>query len=67
MLQGSSLTLAPGPATLALCPPPSLSDQYVLLLGQVESYGFEGAQLVLTLTAGAGRMTFRAALAGSAP
>jgi heat shock protein HslJ len=66
-LQGSSLTLEPGPTTLAVCPPPTLSDQYVLLLGQVESYGFEGPQLVLTLQGGAGRMTFRAAPAERAP
>jgi heat shock protein HslJ len=66
-LRGSSLTLAPGPATLAVCPPPSLYDQYVLLLGQVDSYAFEGAQLVLTLAGGAGRMTFRPALAERAP
>jgi hypothetical protein len=39
----------------------------VLLLGQVERYGFEGAQLVLTLRGGAGWMTFRPALSGRAP
>jgi hypothetical protein len=39
----------------------------VPLLGPVEGYGFEGAQLVLTLAGGAGRMTFRAALPERAP
>ena len=66
-LQGASLTLTPGPATLAVCPPPSRSEQYALLLGQVDGYAFEGAELVLTVAGGAGRMTFRAVPAAPAP
>ncbi len=51
-LDGTALTLAPGPVTLAACEDDSLSDQFIGLLGQVASYSFDGDTLFLTLTDG---------------
>lgn len=57
-LDGGSLTFQPGPVTLAMCGPQSLSDQYLSLLGQVATYVQEGDKLVLNLMADGGNMHF---------
>ncbi len=57
-VSGSSLTLLPGPSTLAECGPDSSYDQYVSLLGQVDGYEMENDKLILTFGDGAGQMIF---------
>ncbi len=57
-LSDDSLTLKPGPMTLAMCAPESSSDLYVSLLAQVDGYRLDGDQLVLTFGGGAGEMMF---------
>ena len=59
VVDGQSITLQPGPTTLAECPPGSLYDQYLALLSQVAEYGIEGDHLLLRLVGG-GMMTFAA-------
>jgi heat shock protein HslJ len=54
---GSSLTLKPGPMTLAQCPPGSLSDTYVSQLGSVTGWEISDGQLSLKLKDG-GTMFF---------
>lgn len=44
--------------TLAMCPPESLSDQYIKYLGEVVSYVFDGGSLALALRYDTGIMTF---------
>jgi heat shock protein HslJ len=51
-----ALTIAPGPMTLAACPPGSLSDLYVAGLAATTSYAIANGQLTLTTTDGT--MTF---------
>jgi heat shock protein HslJ len=46
-LEGSNLTLEPGPSTLAACGPDSLSDQYLALLSQVNQFELIEGQLFL--------------------
>jgi heat shock protein HslJ len=50
--------------TLALCPPGSLSDQYVQRLNQVAVYRVEGDILLMDLPADAGTMRFTASSVG---
>jgi heat shock protein HslJ len=57
-LSGDNLTLTPGPMTKALCPPGSLSDQYVHLLGKVTTQAIENGQLTLGLANDSGSMFF---------
>ena len=57
-IDGSSLTLGPGPMTLAECGPDSLYDDYVRRLGDVVTYVFDGDHLVLNLKADAGDLVF---------
>ncbi len=57
-LEGSSLTLAAGPMTMAMCPPESLSDTYVARLGEVVSAVQEGGKLFLNLMMDGGNMIF---------
>jgi heat shock protein HslJ len=57
-IEGSNLTLVPGPTTLAACGPASLSQQYVTLLSKVATYTATGGRLMLTLKADAGTMIF---------
>lgn len=61
----NSLTLVPGPATLAACGPESLSEAFVMQLGSATRYVIAGSQLTVTLAAPS-TMTFEAvdALAG---
>jgi para-nitrobenzyl esterase len=55
---GSSLTLEPGPITLAACPPDSLSDRFVRDLGYVRSFVMEDGELFLALFADGGILRF---------
>jgi heat shock protein HslJ/major membrane immunogen (membrane-anchored lipoprotein) len=57
-LQGSNLTLHPGPMTLAECGPGSLYNEYLSWLGQVATLVLEDGKLVLNLKADAGNMIF---------
>jgi heat shock protein HslJ len=44
---GGSITITPGPSTLAACPADSQGQQFVAALSSATSYNVEGAQLVL--------------------
>jgi heat shock protein HslJ len=57
-LEGNGLTIALGPSTMAYCGEHSLDQQYLKLLSNVDGYGIEDGQLVVTLQADAGRMIF---------
>jgi heat shock protein HslJ len=57
-LSGDNLTLTPGPMTMAMCPPGSLSTQYVHLLGEVTTQAIENGQLTLGLANDSGSMFF---------
>ena len=46
------LTIVPGLSTLAACPPGSLSDQYILGLGNAASYVIDKDLLTITLKDG---------------
>jgi putative lipoprotein len=60
-LEGSSLSFNTlGPSTLAFCPEPSLSEQYLALLGNTATFVTEGDKLILNLFADAGNMIFGA-------
>lgn len=52
----SSLTITTGPSTLAFCGEGSSDQQFLTLLGQVESFAMDGEQLVLQLKDNAGHM-----------
>jgi heat shock protein HslJ len=54
---GGSISILPGPSTLAACPPGSMGDLYVVGLGNAISASFEGGQLTLTLVDG-GKLVF---------
>ena len=57
-LEGNSITLLPGPTTLAECEPGSLYDEYLARLGQVVTFALDGDRLVLNLSADAGNVVF---------
>ena len=58
-VDGSNLTFAPGPMTLAECEPGSLYDVFLAHLGDVVTYVFdEDDNLVLNLKTDAGNMIF---------
>ena len=57
-VNGSQLTIGVQAVTMAMCPPDSLSDQYLKLLGEVVSYVLEGDKLYLSLRMDAGIMSF---------
>lgn len=63
-LEDSSLSVKTGAMTRALCPPGSLSDRFVSLLGNVATYVLADGKLVLNLAVDAGDLTF---VAGEAP
>jgi heat shock protein HslJ len=58
ILEGNSLTLQPGPTTLAECEPGSLYDEYLARLGEVVTFVLDEGKLVLNLKADAGNMVF---------
>ena len=57
-IDGSNLTLLPGPTTLAECGPDSSYDLYVSLLGQVDGFELQNGRLIRTFGDGAGQMGF---------
>ena len=59
-LEGNSLTLGPGPMTLAACGPDSLDTRFAVLLGKVSGFKVDGQRLVLGLGGDAGSMVFEA-------
>jgi heat shock protein HslJ len=68
-LDEGSLTLQPGPTTLAECGPDSLYDEFLAKLGYVRTYVYlaDDGKWVLDLWADAGQMVFqRAARSGKA-
>jgi len=56
---GGSISILPGPSTMAACPEGSLADLYVVGLGNAASYAISGNQLTLTLGDG-GTLQFTA-------
>jgi heat shock protein HslJ len=61
-----NLSISLGPTTLAACPPGSLSDQFIKELGEVQTYLFDGADLILGRNGG-GSMRFTKAGSARAP
>jgi heat shock protein HslJ len=57
-IEGDRISLAPGPVSLAACPPGSHGDRFASLLGQAAGYAREGARLTLELSDGAGTLEF---------
>ncbi|NPE27290.1 META domain-containing protein [Methanococcoides sp. SA1] len=57
-LDGSELTLAPSPITLAYCGPDSLDNQYLSLLSNVTTVSMENDQLVLGTGENGDKMLF---------
>ena len=51
---GGSMSILPGPSTLAACPPGSLADLFVIGLGNATAFAIAGNQLTLTLGYGEG-------------
>jgi len=58
IVDGSRLTLQPGPMTRAACPPGSQDTVFLQDLGQVAAYVFDGEDLVLNLAMDSGNMVF---------
>lgn len=58
-VSGNQIEFGPMALTLAMCPPESLVDQFMRLLGQVDSFGMLDGKLVFTLMDGAGEMRFQ--------
>jgi heat shock protein HslJ len=58
---GSSLSIALGPSTMAACPPDSLADEYLLGLTGAASFVFDGQDLIINIMMDAGNMRFAAA------
>lgn len=57
-LDGSQLTIAPGPSTMAACPEGSLGDQFVKNLGEANRFLFDGDDLIISLMFDSGSMRF---------
>lgn len=57
-LEGSDLTLSPGPMTLAYCGSDSLDTQYLSLLNNVTTVSMDNDQLVLGIEENGDRMLF---------
>ncbi|UCC64504.1 MAG: META domain-containing protein, partial [Anaerolineae bacterium] len=58
VVDGNSLTLEPGPITLAACGPGSLDAQYLAKLGDVVSFVLQDGKLFLNLKMDMGDMVF---------
>ena len=58
-LSGSSLSIRMGPATMAMCPPESLSDEYLQNLSSAASYQISVDTLYIAMQMDAGIMKFR--------
>jgi heat shock protein HslJ len=57
-VDGSSLTLEPGPTTMAVCEPGSLDATYLTRLGDVVSFVLEDDKLFLNIKYDSGNMVF---------
>jgi heat shock protein HslJ len=57
-VDGSRLTIAPGPMTLAQCPPGSRGNDFIRYLGGAAIYFFRESSLYLDLMADGGTMKF---------
>jgi heat shock protein HslJ len=57
-VEGNQIEFGPMMTTLAMCPPESLHDQFLALLGQMKEFGMTGDKLVLTPKQGAGEIHF---------
>jgi heat shock protein HslJ len=62
-----TLSITLGPTTAAACPPGSLSDQFLKELGEVQTYLFDGADLIVGWKMDTGSMRFTQAAAAGAP
>ena len=62
-----NLTIGLGPMTRAACPPGSLSDQFIKELGEVQTYLFDGSDLILGWKVDSGSMRFAKAASAGAP
>jgi heat shock protein HslJ len=58
-IDGSKIEFGPMALTMAMCPPESLHDQFLMLLGDVDTFGMQDDQLVFTLKDDAGEMRFQ--------
>jgi heat shock protein HslJ len=66
IVDGNSLTLEPGPITLAACGPESLDAPYLAKLGDVVSFVLEDGKLFLNLKMDVGDMVFGSDTTGAA-
>lgn len=57
-IEGSRISLSPGPLTRAACEPGSFGDRFVALLGRVSGFQTHADRLVLELDDGVGAMEF---------
>ena len=57
-IEGNKINLGPGPTTAMDCGPDSLSQQYLTLLGNVETFSANAGRLTLTLKEDKGNMVF---------
>jgi heat shock protein HslJ len=62
-----NLTISLGPTTTAACPAGSLSDQFLKELGEVQTYLFDGNDLILGWKVDSGSMRFVKAGSATAP
>jgi len=67
MADAHNLSISLGPMTLAACPSGSLSDQFIKELGEVQTYLFDGDNLILGWKMDSGSMRFAPAGSASAP
>jgi heat shock protein HslJ len=67
MADGHNLSINLGPMTLAACPPGSLSDQFIKELGEVQTYLFDGGNLIVGWKMDSGSMRFAPVGSASAP
>ncbi len=59
-LDDNAITIQPGPATLAACPPDSLGEEFVANLGAAARYSIQGETLLIDLKMDSGTMQFTA-------
>ena len=64
---GQSISITPGPSTLAACPPDSQADQFVQQLTNAAVFFFQGGELFIDQVASAGTMRFATNIAAPAP
>lgn len=58
-VSGNEIEFGPMALTLAMCPSDSLSDQFIRLLGEVDTFGMQDGKLVFTLMESAGEIRFQ--------